>query len=269
MNHFHLHWNSEADVHSTATNKFPKHSSRLHESLREEIEALPHKIRQGVYNVLDHPQYPKWMSAGRKLSLNPVWINKDEECIELVNKYPLDRESTVQIKRIDMFLIKCNDKNEHGYLRTYFSKKWKTYLIPHNPWNEKYPEKRADLNAKLLAKYWKVEDGSIVVSPLEGKYLVSIKKNLEHKDLLIYIFEFCSVMFTQIPNIKDLAKRNKAELAKWKEDKKKRAWLDIDDLRDDEIIMSVNGDVVRAVYDWFHIHLELLPESLPNEFLKI
>jgi hypothetical protein len=229
------------------------HSPLLSKELLEGISRLQttDEIRDSVVRVLSHPDYPRWMSVSGKLVRNPIWdqIPKERQ-LQLQRSHRLDGPSPPTIMHLDMFLIRRNDRRGWGELYTYFSWDWGTHLLRFRQrLPDEDPTRRSDMNAAKMAKHCDGIVGSVSVTPRPGKFAVSVKPHAKYGDLIIYIFEFCSVVFTSEPDYVREPTDSKG------------LWFNLDSLRADPTSWAVNADVIRALHELFTISLGPLPVS--------
>ncbi len=233
--------------------------------LQQDIERLhiSNEIRQSIYTVLTHPKYPQWMAISGNLVQNPVWETISSRTRQqMIKNYRINGPGAPQIMHLDMMLMRCNDDQGHGRIYTYFSPDWGTNLITFRRWlPEDNPDHRQEENAAELAKYLHVPAASILVTPVNGKYAVSVKPHARHRDLIIYIYEFCSVVFTENPS-SFACGQPKTHARNGNED----PWFYLQTLRNDNKSYSVNGDVIRALHELFSVTLGSLPTSLADGF---
>ncbi|MBT9132796.1 MAG: hypothetical protein DDT33_01325 [Firmicutes bacterium] len=231
---------------------------KISQRLRNDIASLhiSIEIQQSIYDVLMYREYPKWMSIQGRLVRNPVWTGKD--CRQIINEYPLDRNAP-QVMHLDMLLIRRNDDGGRGLIYTYSSPTWGTHLIPFRKWHSEDRLVRSELNAKNLARYLTVPADFIAVTSMPGKYAVSVKQRAKYNDLIIYIYEFCSVKFINLP---DSLSCRESEYTHKKGPIIQGTWFYMQTLRTDKTAFSLNGDVIFALHDLFEDHLGTLPCSL-------
>lgn len=209
-------------------------------------------IRESILQVLSHPDYPRWMSVGGKLMRNPIWApisNKHMEAMKM--SHELNGPSPPTIMHLDMMLIRRNNKKSgRGELLTYFSSAWNTHLIRFRQWlPEDDPKQRFVMNNKKMAKHCDGVTGSVSVKRLPEKFAVSVKPHAEYGDLIIYIFEFCSVVFKSEPSFISDPEASEG------------LWFDLDNLRTDSSSWAVNADAISAIHKLFTVSLGPLPIS--------
>lgn len=218
------------------------------------------QIRQSILQVLSHPDYPRWMSVGGKLMLNPIWASVSDEHKEAMRmSHELNGPSPPTVMHLDMMLIRRNNKRGRGELLTYFSPDWNTHLIRFRQWlPEDDPKLRLVMNEKKMVKHCDGVTGSVSVKRLPGKFAVSVKPHAKYGDLIIYVFEFCSVVFKSEPSFISDPEASKG------------MWFELDSLKADFSSWSVNADVLRAIQELFTVSLGPLPVSYtdPREVKK-
>jgi hypothetical protein len=215
------------------------------------------EIQDSIHSVVSHPEYPQWMSISGHLVKNPVWQGISAKVRRQASEiYRLDASTVPEVMHLDVFLIRSNDHKGIGQLYTYPSQDWKTRLIPfHHRLPEENPTRRDQLNRAHLAQYLPFSSDSLEVHSLPDKYAVSAKLHAKYGDLIIYIFEFCSVSFrTPPPHFSRAKEGNEAD----------QPWYYLDTLRNDKASWSVNGDVIRSLHELFSVTLGPLPCSLPG-----
>jgi hypothetical protein len=239
---------------ATAQRQRPRQISSVPKSISQEIVALnvSGDVKASIKKVLLYPDYPRWMSVGGKLVRNPVWQSiQTTKQKKILSYHQLNGSSPPRIMHLDILLIRKPDSTGRGHLQTYYSPDWGTNLLPFRQWlSEDRALRRNSLNADHLSHYWQVPPSSIEVSPLKGKYAISVKPHAKHQELIIYVFEFCSVIFHESPQLQASTKAASSQ------------WTDLPTLRRDEIAWAVNGDVIRALHDLFTVNLRALPDSL-------
>ena len=234
--------------------------SKLSKQLLDNISRLQtnEKIRECIFRVISHPAYPRIMAIAGDLVPNPIWNDfAEKERMELLSLHELDGPSPPTIMHVDMFLVRRDYKRGNGELYTYYSHSFKSYLVPFREWlKEDNQSHRHQLNAEHLAK---IVDCSAVVTPESEKFAVSVKQNKNHNGLTIYVFEFCSVVFTSdpsFPNEKVVVDGKKIP---------RNIWLPLDALRTDISSRKVNGDVALAILNLYSLSLGKLPVSIPQK----
>jgi hypothetical protein len=212
---------------------------------------IPEHIQESILQVLSHPDFPQWMSVGGKLMRNPIWASISDEDKEAMRmSHELNGPSPPALMHLDMQLIRRNNKRGRGELLTYFSPDWNTYLIRFRQWMpEDDPKLRLEMNNKKMAKHCDGDTSSVSVKRLPGKFAVSVKPHPKYGDLIIYVFEFCSVVFKSEPSfIRD-------------PEASEGLWFDIDSLKANCSSWAVNADVIRAIHELFTVSLGPLPVS--------
>jgi hypothetical protein len=243
-------------THTTPpTGSAPAFSKQLHDAISQ--MHTTEEIRECVIRVLSHPDYPRMMAVSDKLVRNPLWnLIPKQRRLKMQRLHQLDGPSPPTIMHLDMLLIRRNNEQGRGELYTYFSNDWGTNLIHFRPWlPEDDPKRRTEMISKKLAKYCDGSASSVRATPLPGKYAVSLKPHPKYGDLILYVFEFCSVVFSSKPNI-----LGESENVHGKE-KPARLWFDLDSLRTDRSACAVNADVIRAIHELFSVSLGNLPIS--------
>jgi hypothetical protein len=216
------------------------------------------EVQNSVLRVVTHKEYPLWMSIGGRLVLNPVWENvSDERLAKLRHDYGIGGETPPTVMRQDMLLIRRNDRLGKGELFTYPG--WETKLVTFRPWlPDDEPQQRDYLNSAHLAKYWGVAPEDIEIKAIPGKFAVSAKQHFQRKDLVLYIFEICSVRF----------KGTSEELEMFRSQDPNHTnsgpWRDLKSLRDDLSSFSVNGDLIWALNMMFGVSLGPIPHSFSS-----
>lgn len=241
-----------------APHKAPATSVRVPKRLEEIAKSLhvSGEVFENFARVVSHPQFPAWMAVSNELLRNPVWEGVSaERKEELLNAHRLDGPSPPAVIHLDMLLIRRDNSRGRGELFTYFSPTWKTNLVLFRQWlPEDDPGRRAELNAENLAKYGYGTLDSIRVTPLPGKFAISAKLNAEYGELTLYVFEFCSVVFTEPLN-------ENSKLLASTSDTAGTRWFDLDSLKADETASALNGDLIRSLHRLFSISLGPLPVS--------
>ena len=217
-------------------------------------------VREAILRVTSQRDFPVWMSISDKLVQNPIWKDVPVERRErLAKRHRLDGSTAPAIMHLDMLLIRPDAANGHGELYTYFSKNWNAPLIPYRQW---LPEDslldRHRLNAVKLALHWGVPEEAISVQPLPGKYAISAKPQVEYGDLILYVFEFCSVSFLQESHFLSGLRHS------CKSNTNTGPWYSLRQMRDNSVCWEVNGDVIRAIHELFTVSLAHLPMSFPQ-----
>jgi 3',5'-cyclic AMP phosphodiesterase CpdA len=216
-------------------------------------------ILESVRAVTMHKKYPFWMSIAGTLGRNPVWQGIPRaKARKMGNEYITDGSTPPKIMHLDVLLLRRNDSKGRGQLHTYFSNDWGTYLLH---FRQRIPgendSQRSELSARKVARQWSIDAGLVEVRPLDGKYAVSVKPHPRYLDLIVYIFEFCSVEIKERPGSSlGLAGHGDPD-----DHQQSSRWLSLSDLRNDPVSRSVNGDVIRAIYDLFTFDLVALPAS--------
>jgi hypothetical protein len=208
-------------------------------------------IRQSAIFVANHREYPIFMAVSDAVQPNPVWKSIQKATIlQLSNDYNPRGPVAPRVMHLDMLLLRRNDKTGHAELYTYYSDDWETFLLHFRQrMPEDRPSDRNKLNEEKIARHWGIPVGAIEARALEGKYLVSVKRDPKHGDLVFYIFEFCVVILKHTYD-KPLDLDARAP---------KRRWLSLEAMRRDEGSWSVNGDIIRALHLLFAYDLEPLP----------
>ena len=239
--------------------------------LAQEIKELPvdGHVRQNILTLLADDGYPRFMSQSGKLMKNPIWgkMMSPARRRRLLADHPLEGVRAPTILHMDLFLICNRDLRGRGSLYTYFSDKargWKTFLIP---WRARVAMEdqgqREILNASHLSGFLRVESDKIIVTPLAGAYCLSLKPHALSEDLVLYVFEFCSVTISGSPECVANAfpiRSEEGRVAKGK-------WLTLSELARTPRSMEVNGDVIWYLTQTFGVHLGRLPSSLPVGFV--
>lgn len=197
------------------------------------------------------------------MARNPIWDNIPEERqMALVSDHLLDGPSPPAVMHLDVLLIRRDNNRGRGELWTYFSRAWGANLVPFRPWlSDDNPACRSEMNAQKLAKYLDGDLDSIVVTPLPRKFSVSVKPNIESRELTIYVFELCSVVF----------KRETEALKKLKDEPSGPGggrWFDLDTMRTDSSVWNVNADLVHSIHKLFGVTLGPLPLSFEGGEIK-
>jgi len=229
------------------------------EPLLQRIEELhtTSEIKEEIGFVLTNPQYPTRMSRAGTHVQNPIWKAVPEPTLRRYARvHSPSGHSPPILKHMDLFLIKRLTGEGHAELYTYASPDWKTRLVP---FRERLPDdapnSRSRLNALKLAKHWHVDPHSVKVSPISRKFAVSAKMHPKYGDMMLYVFELCSVIFTTASHFLEqewclpIPRRGLSE------------WCDVRRLRADESAGAVNGDVIRSIYELFQIDLTHVPAS--------
>lgn len=213
------------------------------------------KITESIQAVLSHPQYPQWMSVSGKLMRNPIWASiSDDRRETLIKAHRLTGPSPPNIMHLDMHLIRRKGTEGRGELYTYYSRDWDTNLIRFRQWlPEDDPNQRSELNTKKMAKHCDGNVKLVSVTPLQDKFAVSVKPHPRYEDLIIYVFEFCSVEFSSAPDFIRYPEPN-ANL-----------WSSLDAMRSDQSSWKVNADVIRALHELFTVSLAPLPISYSKD----
>ncbi len=218
------------------------------------------KLRLAVIDVITHPEFPSLMSMNGALVENPVWGSVEAEKVRKVY-WPNGARIPVVV-RADMLLIRRNNKKHEGELLTYPSK-WGTHLIHFRPWKaEQSIVDRDTLNRTKFAAKWGVPPETIQVIHT-GMYLVSAKINQEYKDLWIYVFEFLSVCCSQWSEELRQIHINGFTIGTSEEDKNR--WRHLQEMRNDPVAFRVNGDVLRAIHQYFDVNLTSLPDAFVEQ----
>jgi hypothetical protein len=212
-------------------------------------------VRESIYAVLTHPEYPRWMSISGTLVQNPIWNDVSQDAVEkVISRHDLSGPSAPMIMHLDLLLMRRDGDNGRGEIYTYPSPDWQTHLLTFRP---NLPEddfaNRAFLNSKKLVNYLPGEAEKIKVTQLPNKYIVSVKPNPKTKDLIIYVFEVFSVLFPySYDDVRETFER-------------KGKWFLLKALRADQRACAVNGDVLRAMHEMFSATMDGLPASFANE----
>jgi len=239
-----------------------KELATIGETLSKRIQSLQisSQIRTDIMSVVKHAGFPGWMSVSGALVKNPIWetlpVSKANELAEI---YRPSGDNPPQVMHLDVLLTRRNDERGHGQLYTYFSPDWATYLLIFRPrLSEDKRSERNLSNATKIARHWSLPPDKVEVKPLRGKYVVSIKPHPKYGDLILYVFEFCSVVFKDgVISADDPRINPEADTAK-----PSRKWLDLRTLRSDETSWSVNGDVIRGIHELFTYDLGPLPVAV-------
>lgn len=233
----------------------------LSKALEKDIRRLQVSttLREDIVKILTHRECPLWMSVAGRTVRNPVWKGVSEDAIrEMAERYAPSGTHPPTIKHLDLLLIRRNDAHGHGRLYTYLSNDWGTYLLT---FRERLPDEKRDdrrkISASKIARHWSVKAESIEVTPLLGKYAISVKPHEKYRDLYLYVFEFCSVVFRD-----SSASPLRSQVNDSPESRPSHKWLPLSAMRKDTKSESVNGDVIRALHDVFTYDLGPLPVSL-------
>jgi hypothetical protein len=259
------HGSYQQDVATLIDRFIPRHKAPLSAPTtpvsKSFTEAVGHlhttkEIRDSIEQVISQPDFPQWMSLSGRLVRNPVWdVIPESEQRKILEQHKLDGPRAPTVMHVDLLLIRRNDRSGRGELYTYSSDAWKTPLIPfRHRFPQDDPNQRQILNAQHLAKYWDVSAESVQVEPLPGKYAVNAKLNAEYRDLFLYVFEMCSVIFTEA-----------TEPVRAKMEAVGPPWFDLHGLRNSAGSMAVNGDVIRALHELFTVNLGALRNSFQNQ----
>jgi hypothetical protein len=258
----------DSEVHGSsniALRKMERTTPPVSKLLEQNLAALKvsTKVRKSLRAVISHPAYPLRMSISGTLVNNPVWQTVPTAFRrKIVNQYLLGGPSPPQIMRLDIFLIRSTDSHGRGNLFTYYSPDWGAYLFPFRQWlRDDDIQSRHQLNAIHLSHHWNVPAKYIEVHELHDKYAVSAKLHAKHRDLIIYVFEFCSVKFKKLPEPECLQ-------GNLPQPHNANAWFDLRELRGDAKAWTVNGDLIRALHTLFSVNLRSLPDSLPAGFTQ-
>jgi hypothetical protein len=238
-----------------------RNASNLELTFRNELQLLQvsSEVRQSALEVALHSEYPRWMSVAGALVRNPVWDRIPKASVrQLAQRYDPAGSSHPSVMHLDMLLIRRNDERGHGLIYTYLSPDWGTYLITFRQRSsEERRNERNLLSAAKIAKHWNTSADAVHVRPLRGKYAISVKPHARYQDLVFYVFEFCSVTFSD-PSTqpRNSSSDDPSSLVPT------RRWFDLTALRKDQPSWSVNGDVIRAVHELFTYDLGGLPVSV-------
>jgi hypothetical protein len=242
---------------------------KLWHGLRTKIEGLDtsSEIKETIYDVLTDQEYPKRMSLCRTLVNNPIWNPiLPERRKRLVSRHPLGSPAAPRIMHLDVFLIHATDIKQHGVLYTYHSRDWGTYLVPFRLRKSvDDPSARQHLNAAHLAMFLKnILSDQIEVTPLPSTYTVSVKPHAHTQDLIIYLFEYCSVKLSIPPKS---ASRVFVGRSHPNDDHPPR-WFRVAELRRSKKAMEVNADVISSINDLFSVTLDGLPLSIRSRIRR-
>ena len=105
---------------------------------------------------------------------------------------------------------------------------------------------------------------AVLVDTLGVKYGASVKPDVGYGDLVAYIFTFCSVQLERPPawlSWPDAESRLEYSTRRFR-------WFHLEDMEQYADVMSVNGDLVRAIHYLFATTLPGVPFSVPSGFLK-
>lgn len=100
-----------------------------------------------------------------------------------------------------------------------------------------------------MGRHWKISPDVIRVQPYDAKFAVSAKPHAKYRDIIIYVYEFCSVTFMDTH-----AAESHAAAAESR-------WHTLRSLRDDPQSLEVNGDVIRALHELFGYDLASVTPS--------
>ncbi|UFZ06245.1 CHAT domain-containing protein [Bradyrhizobium ontarionense] len=216
------------------------------------------RIRDSMRAVASHPEYPLWMSVSDTLVKNPIWESMPKGNIS--PDYHPAGPTLPKIMHLDMLLIRRNDERGHGQLYTYFSPDWGADLLTFRQrFSDEEKTRRHQLSAEQIARHWQFAADLIEVKPLKDKYAISVKPHPKYRDLIFYVFEFCSVTINPAANTH----------VNWSEfldgPNLSGRWVSLSYLRSNEKSWSVNGDVIRALHELFTYDLGALPPFCPDE----
>jgi len=216
-------------------------SSRLQKDIK--VLQLSKEIEKSIYAVLRHSEYPQWMSVSGTLERNPVWRTIAHRTRrKMIKDNNLAGDSAPRVMHLDLFLVRCNDAQKKGHIYTYFSSAWKTNLFHFRQKIKRETTKhRLELNAHHLATHWSIPDEAVLVTPLPGEYAISVKPHATYHDLKIYVFEFCTVEVSRLPNSIALEHVNNNQAGS-----DQGAWFTLRTLIQNQKAWSLNGDVLLA-----------------------
>jgi len=232
---------------------------------------LRKKVRNDVLGVLRHKDYPLIMSLAGEFVVNPVWGSiPTSEKDRLISQFNLNGDSPPMIMPLDLFLIRGDDVDGHPRLLTYFSDKpasgWQAYLTP---FRKRTPGEtstsRWHLDESDIAAFLGLAADSVSVRNLADKYVVSVKPDPGYSGLVLYIFEFSGVTFSEPPHW-----LSEIEFERHLDKKPRRfRWFHPEELELDAAAMRVDADVIRGIHQLFSTTLQTVPPSVPKGFVKI
>jgi hypothetical protein len=241
---------------------------RLPTVLRDRIDNLevPARIKQALGRVLMSDIYPDVMTLSNEAVLNPIWgFISPVDRTRLATTFSPFGSLPPRIMHLDIFLLKSNDKAGRPYLFNYFSGKpvsgWQAFMLPfrhRNPGEDEDLRQRE--NAKDIASFFEVDPKILKVESLGDQFVVSVKPDPGYSELVVYIFEFCSVRMESAPR---WMKHIDCEL-KLKNYIRRFRWCHPEELEVPDRSVLVDGDVLRGVHHFFFTTIPSVPVGFPS-----
>jgi len=185
----------------------PDGSDSLPASLRARIDELgvSSKIKQSIARVLTSEDYPQVMTLSTEAVINPIWrLTPDVDRKRLASTFSPFGVLPPRIMHLDIFLLRSNDKLGRPCLFNFFSGKpvsgWRAFMLP---FRHRRPGENEDMrqseNAIDIASFFGIDPSTIEVKSLGHQFVVSVKPDPGYSELVLYIFEFCTVHMKSAP----------------------------------------------------------------------
>jgi DNA-binding winged helix-turn-helix (wHTH) protein len=240
---------------------------RLPAALRTRIDDLKVSpaITLALVRVLTSDNYPAVMTLSNDPVINPIWgFISPTDRSRLSSTFSPFGALPPRIMHLDIFLLKSNDKSGRPYLLNYFSGKpvsgWQAFMLP---FRHRKPGEDEDLrqreNAKDIASFIEVDPKIVKVESLGGQFVVSVKPDPGYSELVVYIFEFCSVRMDSAPR---WMRHIDCEL-KLQNYVRRFRWCHPEELEKPDRSELVDGDVIRGVHYFFFTTLPSVPVGFP------
>jgi len=222
-------------------------------------------INQALVRVLTSDTYPDVMTLSNEAVLNPIWgFISPVDRTKLASTFSPFGSLPPRIMHLDIFLLKSNDKAGRPYLFNYFSGKpvsgWQAFMLP---FRHRKPGEDEDLrqreNAKDIASFFEVDPKILKVESLGDQFVVSVKPDPGYSELVVYIFEFCSVRMESAPR---WMKHIDCEL-KLKNYVRRFRWCHPEEMELPDRSVLVDGDVLRGVHYFFFTTIPSVPVGFP------
>ncbi len=119
--------------------------------------------------------------------------------LQMRDDYRVEGPTPPHVMHLDMFFMRCDDAYGRGKITHTLVMIGILILSRFVSGTRRISRSaRRDLNVSQLARYLLLPADLIEVTPL-GEYAVSAKRHLKYGDLIIYVFEFCSVVLRDPP----------------------------------------------------------------------
>jgi hypothetical protein len=131
------------------------------------------------------------------------------------------------------------------------------------PFRHRRPGENEDMrqseNAIDIASFFGIDPSTIEVKSLGHQFVVSVKPDPGYSELVLYIFEFCTVHMKSAPK---WMVHIDCEL-KLHNSVRRFRWCHPEEMEEQERSMLVDGDVIRGVHYFFGTTLPAVPVGFP------